>query len=140
MVAIRRLVLGSCLIAAAVVAAPSRSAVACGMLYRPSMQLQPARADELLADAGRALDKSDWAGARRLALRVTSGPGPRSEQRAQAFAIAGLAHWQEGARRQALASFKHARQLDAQGKSIDDVLARVKEAATVAAVRAALEA
>jgi hypothetical protein len=140
MVAIRRLLLGSCLIAAVAVAAPAKRAVACGMLYRPSMQVQPARADELLAEAGHALDKGEWAVAARLADRVAGSPGPRSQQRAQAFATAGLAHWQLGARARALAAFKHARQLDQKGASIDGVLARVKEPATVAAVRAALEA
>jgi hypothetical protein len=142
MVATRRsLVLGSFLIAAvaSIVVAPS-PASACGMIRMPTMRVRPAHADELLVQAGRRIERGDWAGAARVANRVAESDLARPDQRAQALAIVGWSAWQFGAKVRALSKFRQARKLDAGGEKIDGVLARVKAPEQLAALRSALEA
>jgi hypothetical protein len=135
----RRLILGSCLMAALFAVAPLPAA-ACEMERMPVMQMRPPRADELLVQANRKIEGGDWAAASRLANQVAESRGPRPEQRAQALAIVGWSAWQFGAKARALSAFKRARLLDRKGASIDQVLARVKAPEQLAALRAALEA
>jgi hypothetical protein len=135
----RTLVLGSCLLAAAVAVAP-RPATACGMYRMPIMRMKPASADDLLAQARRKIDQADWTAASRLVSAVAESTGPRSEQRAQALAIMGWSAWQAGARARALAYFRRARALDTKGAAVDGVLAQVKTPVELQALRAALEA
>lgn len=135
----RTLVLGSCLMAAALMAAP-RPAAACAMGRMPILRMQPPRADELLVKAGRQIDEANWAAASRLANQVAEARGPRPEQRASALAIVGWAAWQAGARARALTAFRRARALDAGGEATEKVLARAGSDEKVKALRAALEA
>jgi hypothetical protein len=139
MVMARSLVLGSCLMAAALMAAP-RPAVACGMYRMPILRMQPPRADELLVQAGRKIDVSDWVAASRLANQVAEARGPRPEQQAAALAIVGWAAWQAGARARALTAFKRARALDAKGEATEKVLARAGANEKLKALRLALRA
>jgi len=136
---VRTLILGSCLTAAAVVAAP-HPAVACGMYRMPILRMQPPRADDLLAQAGRKIDASDWPAASRLANQVAEARGPRPEQQAAALAIVGWAAWQAGARARALTAFRRARALDAKGEATEKVLAKANAVEKLKALRAALRA
>jgi hypothetical protein len=136
---IRTLILGSCLAGAVVTAVP-RSAGACGMYRMPMLRMQPMRADELLAQAGRKIDASDWPAASRLANQVAEARGPRAEQRAAALAIVGWAAWQAGAQARALTAFRKARLLDARGEATEKVLARANAVEKLKALRAALRA
>jgi len=135
----RTLVLGSSLMAAALMVAP-RPAEACGMYRMPILRMQPPRADELLVKAGRKIEQSDWAAASRLASKVAEARGPRPEQQAAALAIVGWAAWQAGARGRALVAFKRARLLDAKDEATEKVLARANAAEKLKALRAALRA
>jgi hypothetical protein len=133
----RTLVLGSCLMAAALVATP-RSAEACGMGRMPVLRMNQMRADELLAEAGRKIEQSQWPAASRLANQVAESKGPRPEQRAAALAIVGWAAWQAGAQARALTAFRRARLLDAKGEETEKVLAKANAAEKLKALRAAL--
>lgn len=135
----RTLVLGSCLMMGAAVVAP-RPAEACGMYRMPILRMQPPRAEELLVEAGRKIEKSEWAAASRLANQVAEARGPRPEQQAAALAIVGWAAWQAGARARALSAFKRARALDATGEATEKVLARANVAEKLKALRLALKA
>jgi len=135
----RSLVLGSCLVAATVFAAPPR-AVACGMVRMPMLRMQPPQAEELLVQARKKIEKGDWPAASRLAGQITESHGPRPEQQAEALAVVGWAAWQAGARARALSSFRRARLLDKKGQSVDQVLALVNAPEKLKALRAALEA
>jgi hypothetical protein len=97
-------------------------------------------ADELLAQAGRKIDASDWPAASRLANQVAEARGPRSEQRAAALAIMGWAAWQAGAQARALTAFRKARLLDTKGEATEKVLARANAPDKLVALRAALRA
>jgi hypothetical protein len=137
----RTLLFGLGLFCAALGPLAPRPAAACAMEVRfPRRQIAPPQAEELLARAGHLIDRGAWTAAAALAGRVVDGRGPRPEQRAAALAILGWSAWRTGARARALVTFRRARQLDAEGKAVEDLLARVKAPEEVAALRAALEA